>query len=135
MTDNTWAFNLETTIFSRVKAEALIQLRQKYPKIFFTTSDRNKGEPIYPTVFIHELGGQERNADLNSQSINLVLETLQVEVITDTSQSDCNYIVSVLGSIFKNMRFEIKQMPNFDNGNTYYRKVMRCQRLIGKADR
>lgn len=132
--DNTWAFNLGTVIFSKVKAESLLKLKTKYPSIVFTTSDRNKGNPVYPTVYIHELPGAERSDDLRGITINAVNETIQVEVITDSSQSDARYIMSIVGSIFKSMGFQINNMPNFDNGATYYRLVMRCQKLIGSGE-
>lgn len=134
MADVEWAFELENLIYSKVKVEATKVLKPKFPKIYFTTSNMNKGEPVYPTVYIHELPGTEMGADLNGQDINAVMETLQVEVISDTSQADVSYITKVIASIFKSMRFQIMSMPEFSNGETYYRKIMRCRRIIGNAD-
>lgn len=129
-----WAFNLENLIYSKVKTESKKILDKKYPKIYFTTSNMNKGEPVYPTVYIHELPGTEMGADLNGTDINAVMETLQVEVISDTSQADVSYIMKVVAGVFKDMRFQINSMPEFSNGETYYRKIMRCRRVIGNAD-
>lgn len=134
MADVEWAFELENLIYSKVKASATKVLKTKFPKIYFTTSNMNKGEPIYPTVYIHELPGTEMGADLNGQDINAVMETIQVEVISDTSQEDVSYITKVIAGIFKKMRFQVLSMPEFDNGSTYYRKIMRCRRVIGNAD-
>lgn len=129
-----WAFNLENLIFSKVKTESKRILSTKYPNIYYTTSNMNKGEPTYPTVYIHELPGAEMGADLVGKDINAVMETLQIEVISDTSQADVSYIMKVIAGVMKDMSFQINSMPEFSNGETYFRKIMRCRRVIGNAD-
>lgn len=135
MIDNLWAFELESLIYSKVKAKAKDQLISKFPKINFTTSDKNDGEPIYPTVYIHELPGVEQGKDLENKSINAVTETIQVEVITNTSQSDVKKISGVIAQIFKDMSFQVDSFPTFDNGTSYYRGIMRVSRMIGHGDK
>lgn len=132
--DNSWVFSLETTIFTKIKSEGLKLLKDKYPKINFTTSSVNMGSPIFPTVYVHELAGREIGQDLTNKTINAVVESLQVEVITDTSQSDCKYIASVIGSLFKSLSFSVDSFPSFENGSSYYRTVMRVSRTFGQAD-
>ena len=44
-----WAYNLERTIFSIVKARAENSLKNKYPKIRFTNEEEADGNAIFPT--------------------------------------------------------------------------------------
>ncbi len=134
MIDNSWVFDLETKIYSRVKVNALKKLKDKYPKINFTTSDRNQGDPIYPTVYIHELPANEIGKDITGDAINGVSYTMQVEVIADTSQEETKEIMKVIMLEFKKLKFNINVFPSFENGNTYYRSVSRCQRIFGCND-
>ena len=132
--DNTWYSTLETRIFSRVKSETEPKLKTKYPTIFYTTSGSNKGTPVFPTVYIHELPGYEMGQDLVGEDINAVMETIQVEVITDTNQLDARKIMAEIVSSIKGMRFHVQTMPSFENGTTYFRQICRCRRIIGNGE-
>lgn len=132
--DNTWYSTLETRIFSRVKSETEPKLKTKYPTIFYTSSGSNKGTPVFPTVYIHELPGYEVGQDLGGDSINAVMETIQVEVITDTNQLDARRIMAEIVSSIKGMRFHVQTMPSFENGATYFRHICRCRRIIGNEE-
>lgn len=127
-------FNLEAKIFTRIKNETQEELKTKYPTIYYTTSNSNKGDPIYPTVYIHEMQGAEVGADLEGSSLNGVMENLQVEVVTNTSQADARYVMArIIGSL-KGMRFTVMSMPEFENGASYYRSICRCRRIIGNGE-
>lgn len=118
--DNQWAFDLGTIIFSIVKTKTLDELGSKYPNIFITDKGKTTGKAVFPTVYVQEMSGAERGADLEGKTINAVLETIQVDVTTNTSKSDVSKVMSVVAGIFKEMRFTIQTMPNFEyNGETY----------------
>lgn len=131
---NSWAFELENTIFSIIKVKATKLLKDKYPNIYFTTTNINENTPKYPTVYIHELGGYEVGKDLEGVSINGVIETLQIEVYSNTSQSDAKYVISEVADIFKEMQFEIIAFPEMKNETNIYRSIMRVRRVIGNGD-
>lgn len=133
--DNQWAFDLGTVIFSIVKSKALTELSGKYPNIFITDKGKTTGKAVFPTVYIQEMSGSERGADLEGSSINAVLETIQVDVTTNTSKSDVSKVMSVVANIFKDMRFTIQTMPNFEYNGETYRKTARFQRIIGANDK
>lgn len=135
VTDNQWAFDLGTTIFSIVKSKTLAELKSKYPDIFVTDKGKTNGKAVFPTVYIQELSGSERGTDLDGSYINAVLETIQVDVTTNTSKADVSKVMSVVASIFKEMRFTIQTMPNFEYNGETYRKTARFQRIIGANDR
>lgn len=135
VTDNQWAFDLGTTIFSIVKSKTLTELKSKYPDIFVTDKGKTTGKAVFPTVYIKEMSGSERGADLEGRSINAVLETIQVDVTTNTSRADVNRVMSTVASIFKQMCFTVQSMPDFNYDGETYRKTARFQRIIGANDR
>lgn len=135
VTDNQWAFDLGTTIFSIVKSKTLAELKSKYPDIFVTDKGKTNGKAVFPTVYIQELSGSERGADLEGKSINAVLETIQVDVTTNTSRADVNRVMYTVASIFKQMSFTVQSMPDFEYNGETYRKTARFQRIIGANDR
>ena len=83
--------------------------------------------------YIHRMAAAERGADLEGLSINATLETFQVDVFTNTSQSDVGRIMSVVADVFKEMRFKVIALPEFNEGDTY-RSTARFQRVIGAND-
>lgn len=135
VTNNQWAFDLGTTIFSIVKSKTLTELKSKYPNIFVTDKGKTTGKAVFPTVYIQEMSGSERGADLEGRSINAVLETIQVDVTTNTSRADANKVMATVSDIFKQMRFTVQSMPTFEYNGETYRRTARFQRIIGANDR
>lgn len=135
MSDNLWVFDLENTIFSYVKTKIMSQLKSKYPDIFVTNADWTTFKAVFPTVYIHELSGIEQGMDINGQSINAVLTSFQIEVVTNTNQRDAKNIIAIVADIFKELRFTITAMPEFSNPEQgTYRSIMRLRRVIGAND-
>ena len=69
MAGNQWVFDLETNIFSNVVTIAKPKLQKKYKSMnfdtAFTTVEKNLDkDPVFPTIYIHEMPGLERGADL-----------------------------------------------------------------------
>lgn len=141
MAGNQWVFDLETNIFSNVATIAKPKLKKKYKSMnfdtAFTTVEKNLDkDPVFPTIYIHEMPGLERGADLEGTSVNAVQETIQVDVITNTKQSDAKGIMAILADAFKQMRFQITAMPEFKNDSEKnFRSVARFRRIIGANDR
>lgn len=133
MSDNSWAYDIGTVVFSIVKTKASAVLRKKYPDIYFTSNSKTLSEATFPTIYVHRMAALERGQDLEGTSINATLETFQVDVYTDTSQSDSGTVMSVVADIFKEMRFDITAMPEFNEGETY-RSTARFQRIVGAND-
>lgn len=133
MSDNSWAYDIGTVVFSIVKTKAKPKLESKYPTIYFTSNGKKLSDAIFPTVYIHRMAAAERGADLEGLSINATLETFQVDVFTNTNQSDVGRIMSVVADVFKEMRFKVVALPEFNEGDTY-RSTARFQRIIGAND-
>lgn len=141
MADNQWVFDLETNIFSNVVTIAKPKLKKKYKSMnfdtAFTTVEKNLDkDPVFPTIYIHEMPGLERGADLEGTSVNAVQETIQVDVITNTKQSDAKGILAIISETFKKMQFQIISMPEFKNDNEKrFRSTARFRRVIGSNER
>ena len=131
MSDNSWAYDIGTVVFSIVKTKAKPKLESKFPTVYFTSNGKKLSDAIFPTVY--RMAAAERGTDLEGLSVNATLETFQVDVFTNTSQSDVGRIMSVVADVFKEMRFKVIALPEFNEGDTY-RSTARFQRVIGAND-
>lgn len=135
MVENEWAFDLETSFFSVIKAKLNEKLKTKYPNIYFTTTDSPKdAENHYPTVYVHELPGLEKGRTTEQQEISGIEYGMQIEVTTNKSQKEARTVMKEVASIFKSMGFEINNFPEFSNKDSVYRNVMRVKRVLGNED-
>nr|DAH45887.1 MAG TPA: PORTAL PROTEIN, 15 PROTEIN, HEAD PROTEIN, VIRAL INFECTION, TAILED.2A [Bacteriophage sp.]DAK81758.1 MAG TPA: PORTAL PROTEIN, 15 PROTEIN, HEAD PROTEIN, VIRAL INFECTION, TAILED.2A [Bacteriophage sp.] len=141
MVDNTWAYEIETKVLGLINSYAIPRLKKL--DIFKTTKFTNAvtneesrlSGTIFPTIYVHELAGVEQGKDLEGQSINAVLETFQIDCITNTKQSDAKQIMRVVSDVMKELRFEIVSMPEFKSQDKVYRSTARFRRVIGRNDR
>ena len=90
--------------------------------------------PRFPTVYIHEMPGMETGADLQGGTINAVWSSFQIEVTTNTKQSDTKEVMDEVVKIMKKMRFQVISMPEFQNTDSIYRRVARFRRMIADDD-
>lgn len=99
-----------------------------------TTILKNTSKAIFPTVYMHELPGLEKHPDLEGIMINAVQETIQIDVITNTGQSDANNVMAIVLEEFKKMCFKISAMPEFSGTGDTYRSTARVRRVISHND-
>ena len=123
MVDNTWAYEIETKVLGLINSYAIPRLKKL--DIFKTTRFTN--------AVTNE--GTEQGKDLEGQSINAVLETFQIDCITNTKQSDAKQIMRVVSDVMKELRFEMVSMPEFKSQGKVYRSTARFRRVISKGDR
>lgn len=132
--DNSWVFGIESTIFTIVEKRISEKLSDDYPDLYITNSDKNTDDPVFPTIYLHELPGSEQGNDLEGKDINAVMETFQVEVTSARSQQEAKKVLAEVLVVFKEMRFQITAMPEFKSGDETYRSIARCRRLIGASE-
>ena len=141
MVDNTWAYEIETKVLGLINSYAIPRLKKLdiFKTTRFTNAVTNEESrlsgTIFPTIYVHELVGVEQGKDLEGQSINAVLETFQIDCITNTKQSDAKQIMRVVADVMKELRFEIVSMPEFKSQDKVYRSTARFRRVIGRNDR
>lgn len=132
--DNMWAYDIEMSVYSIVKAIAKPKLIEKYPKIYFTQKSKSTKTPTFPTVYIHLLSATEEGKTIDGQSINALSVTFQVDVITNKDESEARYVMSVVSEVFKKLRFGIKGFPSLEFGDTN-KSTARFQRIIGANEK
>lgn len=125
--------DIETRVSSRIKNK-LSGLKEIYPDINFTTDNRLPDNPSFPTVYIHELLSVEKGNDLENVTINAVLTTFQIEVYDTDSFESTKQVMNKVCEVMKSMGFSIISMPQFNNDDSYYRRVARFRRMIGSGD-
>lgn len=133
--ENSWAYDIETTIYSIVKSKTYSAIQKKYHNLLFTDKGQSDSSPTFPTVYIHMLAPTEQGRTIDGQSINGLLVTAQVDVTTNTSGSDARWVMSKVAEAFKELRFEAKPMPELTYSDKIYRSAARFRRVIGANDR
>lgn len=129
-----WTTDLFYKVFTTVKVETTKKMQTKYPNINFTTSSKASTTPKFPTVYVKRMQGAERGQTIDGKTINAVLSTIQVEVITNTRDSEAQEIADFICLIFKSLGYQMLGEPFPDNTGDTYRNVARYQRLVGYND-
>ena len=133
--ENSWAYDIETTIYSIVKSKTYSEIQKKYPSLLFTDKGQSDSSPVFPTVYIHMLAPSEQGRTIDGQAINGLLVTVQVDVTTNTSGSDARWVMSKIAEAFKELRFNGQSMPELTYTDKIYRSTARFRRVIGANDR
>lgn len=134
MINNQWYQDAITSIYSRVRAITLENLKTEYANLKITDDESSISATNIPTVYIHALQPYERGQDLSGDSINAISLTFQVEVYAKNKMS-AKKISSVVVDAFKNMRFSGTLPESQNNLTGVERMVSRYQRLIGSNDK
>lgn len=126
--------NIENIVFSRVKYDVSTNLKTKYPKIAFTTSDTVVKDASFPTVYVHLLPAVEIGQDLEGKTINAGMFTFQIDVSDNQSQNRAKKVMDEIVASMKSMRFELVAFPEFQNSDSAFRSVARFRRVIGAGE-
>lgn len=150
-----WIRYIPTKVFNALQRKGREKLkntydytgRNKFPTVNFTTVNKNKANLTkeeqekedakrkFPTVYLKKLQGQPRGRTLEDTKVNAILSSFQIEVVTNTNQTDAEIIADVLADIMIDMGFDMVGEPFPDNDYDTYRNVSRWQRLIGYNDK
>jgi hypothetical protein len=130
-----WATEIDTTVLSRLRSRGYADLRKNYPNINFTDDDRAPIDPKFPTVFYINISSAERGQTLDGKTVNALLHSVQIEV-SDNSQTNATVkaVMSKICDYMKDMRYEVVNMPFFQNTDNVRRMVARFRRTIGAND-
>ena len=130
--DNNWYMQIQSKVFTQVE----YMLKKKYPKLNCTTKNENAdGQPAkFPTLFLQELEPIERGQDLTNETINAVLSTIEIQVWTNTTETDCRNIIGEAVNQMKALQFNIIAMPFVKTTDKISWGVIRCRRIVGNGD-
>lgn len=129
--DNTWYLQIQDKVFTQIE----YMMKKKYPKLICTTKNEN-GEPAkFPTLYLHELTPIEKGQDLTNESINAVLATIEIQVWTNTTETDCRNIIAEAVNQMKSLQFDIIELPIVTTRGKLAWGAIRCRRMIGSGDK
>ena len=130
-----WTKDVFTSVFSRASANGRIRLTSKYPKIAFMNNTPKTKIAVLPAVIISKLQGGEISKDIEGSYINGIVSNIQIEVITNTSQDDADYIADVCLDLMKSLRYEmVGETYSVSTQVSQYRNVARYRRKIDRGD-
>ena len=134
--DNSWVFDIQDKIYSRLRAVCISKLSGSYKDITVTMDDHVPTKPKFPNVYLHFLPAVEVGQDLDGADVNAIYLTAQIEVTVTSAQemSVANEVSQVVMDCMKDMRFTAT-LPEFVNTSSEYRTVSRFARTIGNADK
>lgn len=126
--------DIEPYVLNRISNDYPAYLKAQYPDIKFTTSSRDLATTRFPLVYIHLSPSPEIGEDLSGDSINGINATIDISVIDNHSQTRAKSVLSQVLLIMKSMRFRIVEIPYYDNGDSTYKCIARCKRIVGAND-
>lgn len=129
-----WFMDNESRIFTIVKGKTYPKLVKTFPDIFFTTSDESSDNPVFPTVYIHELEGIEQGITLERNEVNSITSTFEVKVSVDTKKADAKTIMKSILLAFKELGFNTTMIPITMTQANMYVSVARFRRAISSED-
>lgn len=134
--DNTWIMKLQSIVLTRLKNQFSSDLLTdlSMTKKNFSTVQNSASKPIFPYVYVKQYGLPEILQSIEGNSINGVNFTLQIDVIDNQSQNRSNKVMSEVISIMKDMSFQVKSFPSFDENIDEYRTTVTFQRYVGASD-
>lgn len=133
--DNSWIYDIQDKIYSRVDAICTAKLISKYPDINVTTDSHKVVNAKFPNVYIHFMS-VEVGKDLENRTINAIYLTAEIHVTVTAAQKMevAREVSNVVSDCMKDMQFDINDFPMFNDTDTEYRTVSRFARTIGNAD-
>lgn len=127
-----WIFDIQQKIYSRLSAVCTAELGTKYSGLNVTMDSHIPETPAFPNVYLHFLPAAEVGKDLDSQYVNAIYLTAEIEITVTDAQGMvvANEVSSVVLDCMKDMRFTAT-MPEFRDTDSEYRTVSRYARTIG----
>ena len=132
---NSWVFDIQDTIYSRVDAVVTAKLGSKYKDLNVTTDSHKVTNAKFPNVYLHFLAPTEVGQDLNGQDVNAIYLTVDITVTVTSAQKMevAREVTQVVVDCMKEMRFTA-YLSEFRDTDTEYNTVQRFARNIGNGE-
>lgn len=134
---NAWAINLESLIYSKIKAKLTANLKEKYPQLNVTMDTQIREDAKHPTVLVQFLSMYERGNTLEGNLICGVDMQIQINVYVTKKQGfavarevECE-VIDAMKSMFFNSTM---QQVEFDT-DEILTSILRFDRVFGQADK
>lgn len=128
---------LDSMVFTIIKTKMNKALSSTYPTISFD-DEPTTDEPQFPNVFFQQLEPVETGQTLQGNSINAIIDTVQITVTTNTSKSDAKKVAYAAVDALKYLRYDVVGMPFYSiqvkEKSRIHTYVLRARRLVGSGD-
>lgn len=125
-----WYSEIENKVLTYVKA----YMKEEYPDIDVTSKAYDVYPTEFPALYLHELSPVEVGQDLDNTTVNAVLSTIEIQVFTDGTETDCRGIMTDAISLMKKLRYNVVTFPDVLTNNNIAFAVARFRRVIGSGD-
>ena len=137
MISDTWYSEIESTIFTLLQYVLVEQDGAPYPALNCTTSSQNESlENVsdFPALYVHLLPPLETGNDLYNEDITAIWATVELQVFSDKSESECRKIMDVCIKEIKKLHFNISMFPDPQTVDKKYFAIARFTRVIAGGD-
>ena len=132
-----WIADVEAKSFTLVKYKGEKELKEKYPRIYYTTDNMASTDTYYPTVYMKFLPNGESGRDLEGNRISAYLCGIQLEVTVSKEQGQ-TVAKKVMWQAIETLQskgFEVFNTPeDISTSADNRRYVARVRRSIGFND-
>lgn len=137
MISETWFSEIESTIFTLLQYVLVEQIGAPYPTLNCTTSSQNESlENVddFPALYVHLLPPVEMGNDLYNEDIAALRATLELQVFSDESESECRQIMNACIREMKKLHFNISMFPDPQTSDKKYFAIARFTRIVASGD-
>lgn len=134
---DTWYTEIESTLLTVLEYKLVERIDAPFPQLTCTTSSENdsiEGIANFPTLYIHLLPLVEVGMDLTNESVNAVNATLELQVFSNKSETECQKIMARCLQEMKLLHFNVNMFPDPQTANKKYFAIARCNRIIAGGD-
>lgn len=133
---NAWGADLLPIVFTRLKNGLSNDTKTFYgiTNKNFSTVANSTTQTVFPFICVRSVAPRETMQTISNNEIAGITLTIQIDVITNTTQSDADNIAYELLDIMKQMKFNVSSMPSFESNIDEYRSTARYTRLIGASE-
>lgn len=137
MVSETWYSEIESTIFTLLQYVLVEKLYAPYPTLNCTTSSQNESlENVddFPALYVHLLPAVEMGQELVNEDVVAIRATIELQVFSDESESQCREIMNACILEMKKLHFNISMFPDPQTQDKKYFAIARFTRVIGGGD-
>lgn len=137
MVSDTWFSEIESTILTYLEYMLVEKEDAPFPELNCTTSSENdsvEGVANFPTLYVHLLPPAETGMDLWNGEVNAINATFELQVFTNTSETDCRKIITKCLQEMKKLHFNVNLFPDPQTANKKYFAIARVNRIIASGD-
>lgn len=133
---NAWGADLLPIVFTRLKNGLSNDIKTFYgiTNKNISTVANSTTQTVFPFICVRSVSPRETMQTISNNEIAGITLTIQIDVITNTTQSDADNIAYELLDIMKQMKFNVSSMPSFESNIDEYRSTARYTRLIGASE-